>query len=94
MELTCARELTCLPTPACAGFNALLKYMAPLIVSLACNMEPLLGSLLGWAVGVVAAPGLWTYIGRLLGGLPAVHALVPGLADRLIVSVGVPTCML
>lgn len=32
----------------------------------ACNLEPLLGSLLGWAVGVVTAPGPWTYVGGAL----------------------------
>lgn len=32
----------------------------------ACNLEPLLGSLLGWAVGVVTAPGPWTYVGGVL----------------------------
>ena len=49
-----------------AGFNTLLRHLDPLIISLACNMEPLLGSLMGWAAGVLTAPGAWTYVG---GGL-------------------------
>ncbi|PRW45144.1 Permeases of the drug metabolite transporter family permease component [Chlorella sorokiniana] len=48
------------------GFNTLLRHLNPLIISLACNLEPLLGSLLGWAVGVVTAPGPWTYVGGAL----------------------------
>jgi len=38
------------------GFNFLLRWLAPLVVSLALTLEPLVGSLLGWAVGVTGAP--------------------------------------
>jgi hypothetical protein len=37
--------------------------MTPLLVSLAVQLEPVLGPALGWAVGVAAAPGLFTWIG-------------------------------
>jgi hypothetical protein len=62
-----------------AGFNTLLRYLDPLIISLACNMEPLIGSLLGWAVGVVTAPGAWTYAG---GSLVMASTLVVSLASH------------
>ncbi|KAL4448195.1 hypothetical protein ABPG75_005414 [Micractinium tetrahymenae] len=48
------------------GFNTLLKYMDPLVISLCCNLEPLIGSLLGWAAGVVSPPGAMTYVGGAL----------------------------
>lgn len=37
--------------------------MTPLLVSLAVQLEPLLGPAIGWAVGISAAPGLFTWIG-------------------------------
>ena len=40
--------------------------MAPLVITLGCNMEPLIGSLLGWAAGVMDAPHSWTYVGGAL----------------------------
>ena len=66
-----AYPLLTLPPPALTapqhtGFNTLLRYLSPLVVSLCCNLEPLFGSLLGWAAGVVAPPSTWTYAG---GGL-------------------------
>lgn len=45
------------------GFNTVLKYLTPLLVSLAVQLEPVLGPALGWALGVAAAPGLFTWIG-------------------------------
>ncbi|KAL4418952.1 hypothetical protein ABPG77_001774 [Micractinium sp. CCAP 211/92] len=48
------------------GFNTLLKYMDPLVISLSCNLEPLIGSLLGWAAGVVSPPSAMTYVGGAL----------------------------
>lgn len=62
-----------------AGFNTLLRYMDPLLISLACNMEPLIGSLLGWALGLVAPPGAWTYVG---GGLVLASTCVVSLASH------------
>ncbi|KAG2485643.1 hypothetical protein HYH03_015615 [Edaphochlamys debaryana] len=48
------------------GFNTLLRYLSPLTVALAFQMEPLVGSLIGWAAGVMAAPGPLTYWGGIL----------------------------
>lgn len=45
------------------GFNTVLKYMTPLLVSLAVQFEPVLGPLLGWITGVSPAPGLFTWVG-------------------------------
>lgn len=45
------------------GFNALLKWMPALLVSLALTLEPLVGTLNGWAIGVAQVPGVWTYSG-------------------------------
>jgi drug/metabolite transporter (DMT)-like permease len=52
--------------PAAAGFNALLRYLDPLVIALALNAEPLLGSLMGFAAGVSPAPGGVTYAGGAL----------------------------
>eukprot|EP00878_Enallax_costatus_P014394 GHUV01015054.1.p1 GENE.GHUV01015054.1~~GHUV01015054.1.p1 ORF type:complete len:402 (+),score=87.18 GHUV01015054.1:361-1566(+) len=45
------------------GFNTVLKYMPPLMVSLAVQFEPIVGPLIGWAVGVALPPGIFTWIG-------------------------------
>ncbi|MEW5305400.1 MAG: hypothetical protein WDW36_007940 [Sanguina aurantia] len=45
------------------GFNTLLAYLSPLVLALTMQLEPLLGSLMGWAGGVMLAPGLLTYLG-------------------------------
>lgn len=45
------------------GFNTVLRFMPPLSVSLAVQLEPPLGSLLGWLAGVSAAPGPFTWLG-------------------------------
>lgn len=37
--------------------------MSPLVLTLAQTLDPVIGSLLGWAFGLMAAPGLLTYIG-------------------------------
>ena len=54
------------PLPPPPGFNGVLAHLSPLVISLACNMEPLIGSLLGWAARVVAPPGAWTWVGGAL----------------------------
>lgn len=61
------------------GLNTLLKHLDPLIISLACNLEPLIGSLLGYAAGVVPRPGPWTWAG---GGLLMVSTAVVSLASH------------
>lgn len=45
------------------GFNTVLKYVSPLMVSLAIQLEPMLGSVIGWLLGVMTAPGTFTYLG-------------------------------
>jgi drug/metabolite transporter (DMT)-like permease len=45
------------------GFNTVLKYITPLTVSLAGQMEPILAPLIGWWLNVMQPPGLLTYIG-------------------------------
>ena len=45
------------------GYNAVLKHISPLVVSTSLTMEPLLGSALGYAVGLADAPGWRTGVG-------------------------------
>eukprot|EP00814_Leptocylindrus_danicus_P000013 CAMPEP_0116015310 /NCGR_PEP_ID=MMETSP0321-20121206/6767_1 /TAXON_ID=163516 /ORGANISM="Leptocylindrus danicus var. danicus, Strain B650" /LENGTH=440 /DNA_ID=CAMNT_0003485069 /DNA_START=28 /DNA_END=1350 /DNA_ORIENTATION=+ len=55
--------------PGIAGhtvFNALLKYMSPLIISTAMLSEPLFGSVLGYICGMQQIPGLWTLLGGIV----------------------------
>ena len=40
------------------GYNAALRYIPPLVVSVSLTFEPIFGSLLGWAMGVTDAPAL------------------------------------
>lgn len=45
------------------GYNAALRYIPPLVVSVSLTFEPIFGSLLGWAMGVTDAPGWGTASG-------------------------------
>ena len=45
------------------GINACLKWLPPLVISVSVVFEPLLGGLLGWALGVQDVPGMWTWFG-------------------------------
>ncbi len=45
------------------GFNALLKWMPALLITLALTIEPLIGTFIGWSVGLAQIPGVWTYSG-------------------------------
>lgn len=45
------------------GFNALLKWMPALLVTLALTLEPLIGTVIAYALGLAQVPGLWTYTG-------------------------------
>ena len=45
------------------SFNAVLKYISPLVITLATTCEPLIGSFFAWAAGVTGAPGWRTYFG-------------------------------
>ena len=52
--------------------NLALGHLSPLLISVSCLWEPLLGSILGWAVGVQGVPGTATAIAApllLLGGV-------------------------
>lgn len=54
------------------GINAVLRWIPPLVISMVLILEPVIGSLIGWVIGVDTIPGAWTLIG---GGL-----MVAGLA--------------
>ena len=43
--------------------NTLLKYLSPLIISTAMLSEPILGSILGYYLGLQPLPGAYTWIG-------------------------------
>lgn len=45
------------------GFNALLRWMPALLITLALTLEPLIGTLIGWSLGLAQVPGVWTYTG-------------------------------
>ncbi|MDE0708004.1 MAG: DMT family transporter [Candidatus Poseidoniales archaeon] len=45
------------------GINASLKWLPPLVISVCVVLEPLLGGLLGWVLGVQGVPNLWTWVG-------------------------------
>lgn len=43
-----------------SGLNTLLRHLTPLTIGLGISLEPLVGSLIGWALGVAGAPGPFT----------------------------------
>jgi len=45
------------------GINASMKWLPPLVISVAVVLEPLIGSFLGWAMGVESMPSFWTFVG-------------------------------
>ena len=45
------------------GINAVLRWIPPLTISMILIMEPVIGSIIGWVVGVDSIPQLWTIIG-------------------------------
>ena len=48
------------------GINAVLRWLPALIISMTLVMEPVIGSLIGWAIGADVMPGGWTWLGGLL----------------------------
>ena len=48
------------------GINAVLRWIPPLTISMILIMEPVIGSVIGWVVGVDNVPGVWTLVGGLL----------------------------
>ena len=45
------------------GINASLRWLPPLVISVSVVLEPLLGGLLGWFLGVQEIPDFWTWGG-------------------------------
>ena len=45
------------------GINASLKWLPPLVISVSVVLEPILGGILGWLIGVQEIPGVWTWLG-------------------------------
>ena len=48
------------------GINAVLRWIPPLTISMILILEPVIGSIIGWIVGVDSIPQRWTIIGGLL----------------------------
>lgn len=48
------------------GLNTCLRYISPLIVSVAVTLEPVLGSIIGWVFFDAGVPGKWTWFGGLV----------------------------
>lgn len=48
------------------GINAVLRWIPPLIISMVLILEPVIGSVIGWALGVDSVPGTWTLVGGAL----------------------------
>tara|TARA_X000000368_G_scaffold317774_1_gene255132 strand:+ start:572 stop:1519 length:948 start_codon:yes stop_codon:yes gene_type:complete len=48
------------------GINAVLRWIPPLTISMMLIMEPVIGSIIGWIVGVDSVPQIWTLIGGVL----------------------------
>mmetsp|Transcript_32074 Transcript_32074/g.76227 ORF Transcript_32074/g.76227 Transcript_32074/m.76227 type:complete len:412 (-) Transcript_32074:512-1747(-) len=44
-------------------FNSLLKWMSPLVIGISLMLEPVVGSFMGWAVGVSDAPSVSAWLG-------------------------------
>lgn len=45
------------------GLNTCLRYISPLVISTSVTLEPVLGSLIGWAFFDAGVPGFWTWVG-------------------------------
>lgn len=45
------------------GLNTCLRYISPLTISTSVTLEPLIGSLIGWAFFGSGVPGTWTWVG-------------------------------
>lgn len=49
------------------GYNGVLRYVSPLVVSISLTMEPLFGSLLGWAMaGSSVYSPFYSFVGLFL----------------------------
>lgn len=45
------------------GINAVLRWLPTLLISVTLVMEPMIGALIGWLIGVEEIPGMWTWVG-------------------------------
>ncbi len=68
------------------GINASLRWLPPLVISVGVVLEPLIGSMIGWLLGVEDVPGLWTLVGGPLMILGCASAIV-GTQRRLSIDV-------
>lgn len=48
------------------GLNTCLRYISPLIVSVAVTLEPVIGSIIGWIFFDTGVPGAWTWVGGIV----------------------------
>eukprot|EP01133_Synstelium_polycarpum_P014261 gene14261-16833_t len=62
------------------GVNAIIKYVEPVVISVTLLLEPPIGVLMGWMVGIGGMPGIFTYIGG-----PIVMLGCGGSTDKVIV---------
>ena len=60
------------------GLNALLKWMPALLVSLALTSTPLIGTFIGWYMGLAQMPGLWTYCGGTILLMSTISVVIAG----------------
>ena len=60
------------------GLNALLKWMPALLITLAMTSTPLIGTFIGWYVGIAQLPGLWTYCGGAILLVSTVSVIIAG----------------
>lgn len=49
-----------------ALINYLLKIMSPLLISVFLNLEPIIGSLIGYGFGLQGTPTVWTFVGGVM----------------------------
>lgn len=60
------------------GLNALLRWMPALLVTLALTSTPLIGTFIGWYVGLAQLPGPWTYCGGAILLLSTISVIIAG----------------
>ena len=44
----------------------MLRWVPPIIVSVAYLFEPLIGSFIGWILGTTEIPSIWTWVGAIV----------------------------
>ena len=45
------------------GINGVLRWFPPIFISVSVLFEPLIGSVIGWSLGTMGVPGIFTWIG-------------------------------